>query len=52
MGYYYKTSEIGGSNTEDIYEIGGEVIAFAVKGELVEGIIEYLNQKEKENGID
>ena len=47
--YDYKTSEIGDMNTCDIYEIGGDVIAYAVKWEFVEEIIKHLNQIESVN---
>ena len=41
--FEYKTSEIGDMNSYDIFEIGGETIAFAVKWEFVEPMIKWLN---------
>ena len=43
--YDYKTSEIGDINSFDIFEIGGDIIAFAVKWGYVERIIKYLNEQ-------
>lgn len=41
--YSSKISEIGGIGTYDIFEVGGDVIAFAVKCQYVEEILSFLN---------
>lgn len=46
MKFDYKTSEIGDMNTYDIFEVGGEAIAFAVKWEFVEKIIKALSNED------
>jgi len=39
----YSVSEIGGLNKYDVFEIGGEVIAFSVDVRFAKIIVNYLN---------